>query len=212
MEGRAMSLFRSELERVRGDLEAMREAAGLGLPFGWEDVWLNLALVPCGAMLAVLGFVAPLGSLRLAMMVLFVLVVVVTVGLRLRYRKSTGRSPIRRREYTLGLAVGLLLAGLGAYHLFAGKARGVPMLEVGSVAMSFTAAMLLMLALTSPGRRSGLGMAAALLALGLVLPSCSPRQLFIAAPASVAVGGLLTGLIMAWQLRSERGAHEPAAD
>ena len=89
-----MSLFRSELERVRGDLEAMREAAGLGLPFGWEDVWLNLALVPCGAMLAVLGFVAPLGSLRLAMMVLFALVVVVTVGERPQFTEFAKTSPI----------------------------------------------------------------------------------------------------------------------
>jgi hypothetical protein len=207
-----MSFSRSEFERVRGDLEAMREAAGLGLPFGWEDVWLSLAAVPCGAVLAVLGFVAPIAALRLAIVVLSALVVAMTVGLRLRYRKSTGRSPIRRREYTLALAVGLLLPGLGAYHLFAGKARGVSVLEIGSVAMSFTAAILLVLALTSPGRRSGLGMAAVLLALGLVLPSCSPRQLFIAAPAALAVGGLLTGLIMAWQLRSsERGANEPAA-
>jgi hypothetical protein len=206
-----MSLSQSELERVRGDLETMREAAGLVLPFGWEDVWLTLALVPCGAALALLALVAPIGSLRLAMMVLVGLAVVAAVGLRTRYRKSTGRSPIRRREYTLALAAALLVGALAAFHLIAGKVRGVPVLEVGSVAMSFTAAMLMVLALTSPGRRSGLGLAAALLALGLALPFCSPRQVFIAGPATVAVGGLISGLIMVWQLRSERRLDEPAA-
>ncbi len=50
----------SQLDRIRGDLETIREAAGLGLPFGWEDVWISLALVPCGVILAVVGTFAPL--------------------------------------------------------------------------------------------------------------------------------------------------------
>ena len=53
-------MSQAEINRIREDLETIREAAGMGLPFGWEDVWLNLAGVPCGLIVFAAGvFGAP---------------------------------------------------------------------------------------------------------------------------------------------------------
>ena len=38
-------MSKKELERVKEDIEIIKEAAGLELPFGWEDVWINLYLI-----------------------------------------------------------------------------------------------------------------------------------------------------------------------
>jgi hypothetical protein len=200
----------SQLDRIRGDLETIREAAGMSLPFGREDVWINLALVPCGVILAVAGLFAPLRSIALGVVLTSPLILTAVIGLRVRFRRSTGRSPIRRRGYTLALATGFLVVSLAGYHLMLGKARGLPPLEVLGVAGSFTGAMLIVLGLASPRRRSCLG-GVPLLLYGLVLPFCSPQQVVMASSAMVALVGLLTGLIQAWQLRSEGGHHEPAA-
>jgi hypothetical protein len=114
-------MSRSRPDRIRGDLETIREAAGLSLPFGWEDVWMGLALVPVGATIALAATFAPLRVVRLVMVLVVVVALAATAGLRIRFRRSTRRSPIRRREYTVALT-GLLTALIMVVQLrFEGK-------------------------------------------------------------------------------------------
>src|SRR3954447_19888780 len=115
----------AEFDRIREDLETIREAAGLGLPFGWEDVWLNLALVPCGAILSAAGAFGPAEAARLAAMPVLGVVLMV-VGLRYRFRRSTGRSPARRREYDLAIGAGLLYGLLTGVFLAWARSSGQP--------------------------------------------------------------------------------------
>ena len=101
-----------EIDRVKEDIEVIKEAAGLELPFGWEDVWLNVYLIPVGVWLAIWS-VLPFELSRLWRILPVAVVAPVFVFLRIRYRQSTGRSPVRRRQYSAVLAVPVL--GLMAF-------------------------------------------------------------------------------------------------
>jgi hypothetical protein len=201
----------TEMDRIRKDLETIREAAGLGLPFGWEDVWLSLALVPCGLVLSAVGALGPLSSARLAA-VPTVGAALAAVALRFRYRRFSGRSPVRRKEYDLGLMAGLLCALTAGGYLAYARHLGQPTHVTGGLAVAMSGALCAVLGATSPGRRSCFVAAAVLFAYGLVIPVCTPRQVIIAGGAAVAVAGLGAAAIQVWQLRSTERAHEPVAD
>jgi hypothetical protein len=201
----------SQLDRMRGDLETIREAAGFSLPFGWEDVWFQLAQVPCGVILAFLATFAPLNYVKLGFLVLMAVALIGAMSLRVRFRRSTGRSPVRRREYTIALAAAPLVGLLAGYHLIWGEAHGVSPLVIGGVLISCIGGGLALLGLTGRGRRAALGAAVPLLVFGFVLHRLSHRQLFVGAAILVALIALLTSVIEAVQLRSDGGGHEPAA-
>jgi hypothetical protein len=200
-----------QFERIRDDVEAIREAAGLGLPFGWEDVWLSVALGPGGVILALAGAAAPLGYVPFFALPIVVLAMVAVVALRVRYRRGTGRSAMRRREYSLGIAGALLMGLLAAGYLGWARSAGISSQVVGSVAVSFTGAMCAVLGLTSSGRRCMFPAAGALLAFGLVMPLCTPRQIVIGGGLAMAIAGLAGAAIQAWQLRAFEANNEPAA-
>ena len=194
----------AEINRIREDLETIREAAGMGLPFGWEDVWLNLALVPCGLIESAAEVFGP-PERRMLMAMPALGVVVAAVGLRYRFRKSTGRSPVRRREYDLALRAGLLYAVLAGVFLAWAKSSGQPIQMMGGVATAMAGGLCAVLATTSPGRRYWSAAAVVLIAYGLVQPLCSPRQLAVAGSTAMGVAGLLTAAIQAEQLRRGDG-------
>ena len=200
----------ADLDRLRNDIESIREVAGLGLPFGWEDVALSLALAPCGVALALVGAFAPQGYARLGLLPALG-VVLAGVSLRIRFRRGTGRSPARRREYTLGLAAGLLYGTLAGAYLAWARSVGEPTRMTEALAVSLAGGLCAVLAMTGPGRRSLFAAAATLIAYGLVLPFCSPRQVVVAGGVAVALAGLAGAAIQAWQLRAIGGGHEPAA-
>ncbi|MDR3633242.1 MAG: hypothetical protein P4L84_05350 [Isosphaeraceae bacterium] len=199
------SMGQAEIKRIREDLETIREAAGMGLPFGWEDVWLNLALVPCGLILSTAGAFGPPES-RMLMAMPGLGAVVAVVCLRYRFRRSTGRSPVRRREYDLALGAGLLYGVVAGVFLAWTKSSGLPTRMTGGVATAMAGALCAVLAATSPGRRYWSAAALVLIAYGLVHPLCSPRQLVVAGGAAMAVSGLLAAAIQAGQLRRGNGS------
>ncbi|MGD8500171.1 MAG: hypothetical protein PVJ86_05960 [Phycisphaerales bacterium] len=92
----------TELDRVKEDIEIIKDAAGLKLPFGWEDVWLNVYLIPVGVWL-VIWSILPYELSRLWRILPVALLAPIFVALRIKYRRSTGRSPVKRRQYSMGL-------------------------------------------------------------------------------------------------------------
>jgi len=92
----------SELDRVKEDIEVIKNAAGLELPFNWEDVWLNVYLIPVGIWLAIWS-ILPYDLSRLWRILPVALLAPIFVALRFKYRRSSGRSPVRRRQYSMGL-------------------------------------------------------------------------------------------------------------
>src|SRR4051794_27363639 len=123
----------NEIDRIRKDLETIREAAGLELPFGWKDVWLSLAAIPLGGVMAALGALSPLRYTRLAI-IPALLLLLATAVLRGRYRQSTGRSPVRRKEYSLGLGTAVLLTLIVGGFLAWAKHLGQPTQMAGGLA------------------------------------------------------------------------------
>ncbi len=115
-----------ELHRVKEDVATIKEAAGLALPFGWEDVWWYLA-ISLSSLIGLVWALAPHGMRRhwgLAPAV--ALALYYTVHIRLKYRRSTGRSPVRRREYTrelIAIPCGVLVALVFVYWA---KHWGIP--------------------------------------------------------------------------------------
>ena len=198
-------MSQAEINRIREDLETIREAAGLGLPFGWEDVWLNLAGVPCGLIVSAAGvFGAPEWRSLMAMPALGV--VVAAVGLRYRFRRSTGRSAVRRREYDLAFGAYLLYGVLTGVFLAWAESSGQPTRIMEGFATAMGGALFAVLAATSPGRRYWSAVAVVFIVYGLVQPLCSPRQLDVAGGAVLVVCGLLTAAIQAGQLRRGNGS------
>jgi hypothetical protein len=200
----------AEIDRIRKDINTIREAGGLDLPFDWKDVWLALALVPCGLVLSAAGALGPLNLARLAALPTLGIVLAASV-LRFQHRRSSGRSPVRRREYDLGLAAGLLCALIAGGYLAWARQLGQPTEVTGGLAVTMTGGLCAVLGATGHGRRSCFAAAVVLFAYGLAIPECSPRQIVIAGGVAMAAVGLGAAAIQARQLRAAEGAHEPVA-
>lgn len=91
-----------DLKRIKDDIGIIKAAAGIELPFGWEDVWLNVYLIPVGVWLAIWS-ILPYELSRLWRILPVALLAPVFVALRIKYRRSSGRSPVRRQQYSGGL-------------------------------------------------------------------------------------------------------------
>jgi hypothetical protein len=75
----------------------------------------------------------------------------------------------------------------------------------------FAGGLCLVLALTSPGRRSYLAGALALMPYGLAIPFYPGRgEIIILGGLAVVLAGLVAPAIMAWQLRAQGREHERA--
>jgi hypothetical protein len=190
----------SEIDRLRADIETIREAGGLVLPFGWEDVCLNLALAPCGMILAAAGAFGHLEAELWAVIPALGLLLCV-VSLRYRFRRSTGRSPARRREYDLVLGAALLYGLLTGIFLEWAKIREQSMAIAGGCATAMAGGLCAVLAATSPGRRYWSAAAVTLLAEGMVYPFCSPSQFDIVDGVGTALCGVAAAAIQGGQLR-----------
>lgn len=198
------------LNRIRGDLAAIREVAGLELPFGWEDVVQNLIAAGFGVYVALIGAFAPARTPALILVPTAGLVAV-AVGLRVRWRRSTGRSPVRRREMTLNLAVGLIMGALAATFLVWARQRGEPLLLMAGMTLALCGGTCATLALSGRHRQYWFGPAVVLMGSGLALPMVDLHWARAGGGIAITVGCLLTAAIMAGQLRGQEASLEPAA-
>ncbi len=201
-----------DLDRIKQDIEAIREAAGLELPFGREDVFINLALVPYAAYSALISALAPSRYFLPLFLIPTAGLMLSVVALRFRYRMSTGRSPVRRREYSLNLVMGAIYGALIGGYLFWVKGRGEPITLALGFAIAMGGGICAILAMTGRGRQFYLAPAVTMLGLGLVIPFCSPLGVGTAAFVALASNGLLSAAIMTRQLRSQGGGHGPTTD
>lgn len=217
----------NELERVKKDLEVMQEAAGLELPFGWEDVWLYAVGAPAfGIWIVLWALLLPGGeAMNLLKMGLASVPALPAIGiyvfLRYKYRRGSGRSAIRRREYSselIGMAIiALFVTPYGVFLLL----MGCPKPFFFGMMWFFLGIMVGILAFSSRGRLYNLGGALGLMVCGIVIPLCSVKRsgtwrvrvLHVNAGSTVdsflisigivcIVGGLISAGIMAYQLWS----------
>ncbi len=195
----------AEVRRLRADLDLMEDVAGLRLPFGWPDVWLALALVPCGAALTAWAEFGPAGKAAWGLAPLILVALTAAIRWSVRRRNLDSKRPKRAAEVLAGLVVCLALPALvlwqRALGLPAGVARGAGCFLLGVMCVP--------LAFTARSRRPVLAVTVSLAPYGLVLPLLPREQWSVAGGAAVAVAGLTAAAIQAWQLRAEgesRGA------
>jgi hypothetical protein len=200
----------AELARVRQDLETIRQAAGLQLPFGRADVWQTLALVPGGLLLAAWAYFGPEPYLVLGLVPL--LLVVLVAGYR-HFGKLRGKGPTQAplQEHTFDTISTLVVIAALAGYLIWEKKLGLPSSTVGGVACYFLGVLCAVLGLTHRNRRVYFAGALALIPFGLVIPLCTGKPMVTAVGGlALVVAGLAGAAILAWQLHVSRRDHEPA--
>jgi hypothetical protein len=197
----------ADVRRIREDLDAMQQAAGLALTFRWADVWQALALAPAGALLAAWAYFGPGEYLVFGLLPLLLLALIAGA------RQLAKAEPTSRREMRFGTVSTLAVcAGLAVYSLWArrfGLVQGPP----GAVACFFLGIMCLLLALSAPARRIYLAGTVSLMPFGLAMPLCANQQAVAAVGGlAVVLAGLTAATILAWQMRTTQRHHEPTAD
>ena len=193
-------MSQEHLDRLRGDLEIVRNAAGLELPFGRNDVRTNLWVAACGAMIAVWSALAP-WEFREAIAVPLGLAVLGAVWSARRAQQNRAAKPACWREHRLGiLAVCLILPLVIAYQQWEQR-LGMPREMVGAAAVFFVGVAALVVALIDRRRVSYLAAAVPLMAFGLAIPLLTPGQVIPAGGGCVTAACLAAAVIQTVQLR-----------
>lgn len=198
-----------DLDRLQKDLAVIREAAGIDLPFGREDVWLNLAIVPL-SIVAFLWSVLPHGlPAQWGVVPLLVFIVGYTAWLTRRYSRSSGRSSVRRREYRVAWVLTGAFLVIGIVYRVWMRQSGIPFVYAQAGAIFLMGAGFIMPSVLDRRRIHLLGYAFPLMAAGLLIPAVriSPIAVFSLA---MAVGAPVCAWIQTVQLRGVMPNH--AAD
>ena len=194
-------MSKKEIERIKEDIGIIKEAAGLKLPFGWEDVWINLYLIPVGVWLAIWSFL-PLQLSRLWRVLPVSILAIVYVFLRIKYRRSAGRSPIRRRGYSVVLFLTPIL-GLCAFGYLVWVIRSGHDFVFAVGGMWFVAGLILLIfAFAQPGQLFNLGWAIPMI-LCVITVTIWPVLNMLETNVGIVliVAGSATAIIQAFQLK-----------
>jgi hypothetical protein len=199
-----------ELARVRQDLETIRQAAGMQLPFGWADVWQTLALIPGGLLLAAWAYFGPEPYLVLGLVPLL-LVALVAAYRHFGKLRGTGSTQALHRDHLFETTATLVVIAALAGYLVWEKKLGLSSSTVGGVACYFLGVLCAVLGLTHRNRRVYFAGAVAFIPFGLLIPLCPGKPMVTAVGGlALVVAGLAGAAILAWQLHVSRRDHEPA--
>jgi hypothetical protein len=203
-----------DLDRLRADQQALRQAVGVDLPFGRFEVIGSVVFAAWGLLLAIWTTFAPAEPRWLLLGPIWLLIPMLLVSAGLSYKRR-GLQPAAWREYRYTLIAG------GVFYLAAllDKAWAVavnrsPVLPQEAAIFVIGLGVMIM-AVTQRNRLSYLGIGLPIMALGLVLPWCDTlsQKLFVVG-LTTCYGALLTSGLQALRLRRERlgEAHAHAAD
>lgn len=193
-----------EIRRLREDLDVIRQAAGVDLPFNGRDVWLMTA-VGCttGAAIALMGWCVPVRYNWVVVLPAAVMIAV-WLGLAQSIRRRRATEPARWREMRYGLLSFFVFVPIVVGFMIWEVILGMPRATVGASALFFLGLGLAWVGVTGRTRRSYIGGGLPLIVFGLSIPFCDPQQVRVGAGLMVIAGGLATAAIQVWQLRSQR--------
>lgn len=195
------------LDRVRQDLEAMKQAAAVELPFGSEDLkwgWIDgLIFVP----LAAWAWLGPGTYMSLAIVLSLLATLPGAWAIQRKHRRQRDRHPSRwrgQRHVTL-----LLLGAVPLAYVIAvwAIANGTPPNTMVGLALAVGGGVCTFMGLFSSRRRYLVGMGIAMTACGLVMPGATDRQVGLAMALMFIVGAPVSTAIAAWQLRAQESGH-----
>jgi hypothetical protein len=211
-------MSKGDLDRVCEDLATMRQATGFRLPFGSEQVWVNLALAIVGIAVAALtawtnlstGSATPGSAAHWAYIALVVGPVLLVFGvMTVVARRRKARAPLLWRESRLSWVVaGVAVPVYLGFIVWAVK-NSIPLGALTAATLFLAGLFLLMGAVTDRSRWYTLGWAVSTLLAGVCAPVATYETAGLVAGGWLLLGGLSTASIMAWQLRSrnDHGAH-----
>lgn len=202
-------MSKDELERVKEDIEVIKETLGLDLPFGWDSVLVNFLLFPgIGLWISAYWFLSDKASSFVMGIPPLVAVLVAFAYLRFKYRKSSGRAVIKRQEHNWNLIE--LIVGFSIvlpYFVWARRA-GVDPLYLGAGIMIILGAMHTIAAIHLKGRLYwlGAGISAAVFGIALLIWQ-SPTAVVLSGSIFSCVIGLSMGSIQAYQLKQVKSTN-----
>lgn len=194
----------AELARLQSDLSTLRDASGIGLPFGKEVVrfWLVIA-----ASSAVVAASVAFGSAayRLAALGLFALVgAALLAGVivhLIRIGRRRGEDPAVWREYRqITLMKGIVLPFVIAFFAWQ-AAIGAPAGYLASTAVFFVGVVTLVYGVSTWARRPAVGLALPLIFYSAAIPTLAAERLLLLGTIAVTLGALGFAAILSWQLR-----------
>lgn len=198
----------ADLDRVRRDLETMKEAVGTELPFGPKEVRRTFLHSLLAVPLALWATVGPGTYMSLVIIVTLVVIAIAESSLGRKFRRQRFEHPFRWREYRYQL-----LGELAAVPFILGffcwaVANGTPPRTMMGLVLLVGGGIFLFIAAFSPKRRFYGGMGLAMIACGSVMPWCLDRGDGLTLALLFFVGGSLSAAIQAWQLRRVERSHD----
>jgi hypothetical protein len=200
-------MSQADLNRLRDDLETVKRAAGVGLPFGREDVRASLWCALCGVLVSTWALLGP-WEYRWVVAIPLALAALGGVRAYRRAHRERGAEPVRWREHRLAGAAALVAVPLALAYMLWERQVGVPRQFIGAASVFFLGVGLLIFAVLDRRRRPYAGGAIPLMAFAAAIPLCSPAQVVIAAGLCWAAGGIATAGLQAWQLRRNANDHD----
>jgi len=197
-------MSQTDLSRVKEDLEVLKQATGIELPFGREDVWVSLLFGFLGVIVAV-WIIIPHGLSHRWLAIPSALIFAGSYGvLRYKYRKGTGKPSVRRREY--GILPALLMGVFVVWH----AKSGADLFQLTATMFFVMGVVLLDTSLKNPVRLYYMGLAipAMLLSLSYFLWQ-EPKHVQFSVGVFLIVSGVATAAIQAWQLKRRSVHHDP---
>ncbi len=200
-------MSQANLNRLRDDLEIMKQAAGVDLPFGREDVRASLWCALCGVLVSTWALLGP-WEYRWIVAIPLTLAVLGGVQAYRRAHRERGGEPVRWREHRLSGTAALVAVPLAIAYMQWERQVGVPRQFVGVASVFFVGVGLLIFAVLDRRRRPYAGGAIPLMAFAVAIPLCSPTQVVFAAGLCWTVGGSATAGLQSWQLRRGSNNHD----
>src|SRR5262245_58212835 len=204
------------LRRVQDDLATMQAALGTGLPHDRSHAALYFLGAGFGALLVALALSGLESYARPALAGYLALMLAAWAAQLRHLRTRRCEAPVAwrwgRKEAVASLAAIALLVGYVVWVATLGRRQGEwglreAMALASPLAFCLGAAGVAWVAVDRP-RWPNLGVAVALLIVGLLAPLCESRaQFYVLAGVLTLAGGAASGLLLLWQLRRHEVAH-----
>lgn len=195
-----------ELDRVKRDVETIKQALGTESPLGWDYFWMNLVGVPCVGLSSLVCWMIAENPSRYALLVPTAVLLLLLGWLRLRHRSAAGGSAAERREYGSQLFTTLFLVIVAGSILFSAALAGINTFHVGSGMVTMLGIAITLNALITPAYRSVIAGGVLCILFGVsmfVWPD--PSSVLLNASILCFVAGPAMALLLMRQLRRCRG-------
>lgn len=195
-----------ELEQVKKDMEVIKESMGLELPFGWGTAIVSLALLPAAGLWCLLYLLISDQPSRLGAAIPLFIPFAAMGYLRFKYRRSTGRSAIKRREYGFNFYSSIVLGTVSAGYFIWAMRVGLDIAYLAGGLFLMCGIMGAFMAFQTRGRLHYLGASIPVILLGVSTLIWPTRDaLRVNACITLILAGLASGAIQVYQLkRNER--------